>query len=167
MTWAINGGSPYSPDRQAILEFISNIGQVLSPPAIPQFLPARPPTNPYPADLLPLIQQLAWKVSETSSRDPSVDNFFATVAHYLRRPPFDPRKVLSFPKPMSPPLPPALYSLPLNELPALCQVAYWLMNEGSPADDGNPQAWRFLEALAYYLRCLPLSTGKGPWRYPK
>jgi hypothetical protein len=165
MTWAINEGYPYLPDRQAVLEFISNIGQVLSPPAIPQPLQARPPTNPYPDDLLPLIQQLAWKLSETPSRDPSVAKFLSTVGHYLGRP-VDPGKVQQFSKPMFPPLPPALYSLPLNELPALCQVAYWLMNEGSSADDGNPQAWRFLEALAYYLRCLPLSTGKGPWRYP-
>ena len=75
MTWAINEGYPYLPDRQAVLEFISNIGQVLSPPAIPQPLQARPPTKPYPDDLLPLIQQLAWKLSETPSRDPSVAKF--------------------------------------------------------------------------------------------
>jgi hypothetical protein len=151
MTWAINEGYPYLPDRQAVLEFISNIGQVLSPPAIPQPLQARPPTNPYPDDLLPLIQQLAWKLSETPSRDPSVAKFLSTVGHYLGRP-VDPGKVQQFSKPMFPPLPPALYSLPLNELPALCQVAYWLMNEGSPADDGNPHAWTFVAFLSQRVK---------------
>lgn len=70
-------------------------------------------------------------------------------------------------KPTGPPLPAALQSLPLNDLPSLYQAASWVINDGSPPYGGNEQAWKFLEAKGHYLGYRLKSTGPGKYRYPE
>lgn len=65
-------------------------------------------------------------------------------------------------RPTSPPLPPALKSLPLIDLPDLYQIAYWLINEGR----GNPVAYAFMQAVGHYLFQPTPRTVPGPYRYP-
>ena len=161
MTWAINEGGPSSGGKKEVFEFLSNVGRVIG--ATPAFTnPARPPTGPYAPDLLPLIQQMSWETGQ-NPLDDRVINFLYTIAWYftgtgpkLFPPPF--------PKPTGPPPPPALQSLPLEDIPSMYQVAYWLLNEGSSA---NPKARAFLVAIGQYLFQNPPRTGSGPRRYPR
>jgi hypothetical protein len=163
MTWAINEGGPLVGGKQEVFEFLSNVGRVIfAGPS--RTNPAKPPTGPYAPDLLPMIQQLSWATATASAfGNTSVSYFLQTVAWYLtgtgpklNTPPY--------PQPTQPPLPPALQSLPVSDIPDLYQIAYWLINEGS---SGNQKARAFIEAIGYYLFHQNVRTSPWIYRYPK
>jgi len=161
LTWAINQGGPQAGGSSEVFQFLSNVGRVIN--RQPTFrTPPREPSKPYAPDLLPLIQQLTWATNEKPLA-PSVETFLGTIAWYYRGtfPNLNPGQ---YSKPTTPPLPEALQYLPLDELPFIYQVIYWLINEG---EKGNQKAWDFLKAIGHYLLVPPLATvSPGPFRYP-
>jgi hypothetical protein len=160
MTWAINEGGPGVGGRQEVFEFLANIGRVIQ--ASPTFgAPPRNPRQPYPPDLLPLIQQLAWASNERPL-SPAIEFFLSTISWYFKGTgPF--MNTGPYLRPTFPPLPRALQSLPLNDLSEVYRVAYWLINEGT----GNPKAYAFMEAVGHYLFQRTPRTVAGPHRYPR
>lgn len=161
MTWAINEGGPFVGGKQEVYEFLANVGRVIN--ITPSRTAAsKPPVKPYAPDLLPLIQQMAWSANE-KPMPASIETFLATITWYLTGKTPNLNNTGPFFKPTGPPLPPALQSLPLNEIPFVYQVAYWLINEGAA---GNQQARAFLEALGHYLFFPNPRTAVGPFRYP-
>jgi len=163
MTWAINQGgydNAGKTGKKEVFEFLSNIGRVIfaAPTAT---APARTPSNPYSPDLLPLMEQMAWAAGDPNLA-PSVYIFLYTISYYFRL--TGPILVQApYQKPTGPPLPPSLQSLPLDELPLIYQVAYWLINDGST---GNTKAWNFLQAIGTYLNAPIRTTGTGLFEYP-
>ena len=163
MTWAINQGGPNAGGggTQAVYEFLSNIGRVVW--ATPKTTtPPRTPVGPYAPDLIPFMQQIAWEANDkTPNRE--VEIFLSTISYYFS----DRAPSLAhwgpYFKPTFAPPPTAVQYLPLNDIPSLLQVAYWLLNEGS---NGNPKAWAFLQALAHYLFQTIRTTFPGKWPYP-
>jgi len=162
MTWAINQGGPNAGGggAQEVYEFLANIGRVFW--ATPKTTSgARPPVGPYAPDLIPLMQQIAWEVNnKTPNRD--VEVFLSTISYYFSGNSPSLAHWGPYFKPTFPPPPAAVQSLPLNDIPSLLQVAYWLINEGA----GNPKAWAFLQAVAHYLFQTIRTTSPGRWRYP-
>jgi hypothetical protein len=159
MTWAINEGGPAAGGKQEVFEFLTNIGRVIS--ANPTYAtPPREPRRPYPQELLPLIQQLTWATGERSLPT-NIETFLATISWYFK----GTGPIIhtgAYLRPKSPPLPQALKSLPLVDLPDLYQIAYWLINEGQ----ANPIAYAFMQAVGYYLFQSAPRTVAGPYRYP-
>ena len=160
MTWAINEGGPLGPGRgkQEVYEFLSNIAPMLAAPRPSLTSPTRPPLQPYSPDVLPLIQQMAWLINEFPT---NVLTFLKTLSFYFS----SPLRFMTGPyvQPMTPPLPPALQYMPMEDLEALYQVIYWLLNEGA---FGNQKARGFLEAIGYYLSQGTPRTLPGQFRYP-
>jgi hypothetical protein len=162
MTWAINQGGPAVGGKQEVFEFLYDVGRViLTQPAANA--PPRQPSQPYAPDLLPLIQKMAWASAEDSPTT-FVYAFLNTISYYFRLtgPVMAPAK---FKKPTGPNpyLPPALQSLPMDQLPLMYQVIYWLINDGMT---GNSKAWAFLQALSFYFNVPIKTTSAGPFQYP-
>jgi hypothetical protein len=163
MTWAINQGGPSVGGKQEVYEFLVDVGRViLAQPSVTA--PARQPIGPYSPDLLPLIQQMAW-ASADENPTPAVYTFLYTISYYFRLtgPIMSPAKYKK-PTGPNPYLPPALQQLPLDQLPLMYQVAYWLINDGVT---GNSKAWAFLQALSNYFGAPIRTTLAGPVQYPK
>jgi hypothetical protein len=159
MTWAINEGGEAKPE---VYQFLTNIGSAINTTPLKTATP-RPPTGAYAPDLLPLMQQMAWACGDRG-RPPAVELFLRTIAYYL---------TLTLPNlntgpflaPTMPPTPAAFQSMvQFNEIPALLQVAYWLINDGLL---GNQKAWIFLESLGRRLNMPPRTTLPGQFHYPK
>jgi hypothetical protein len=160
ITNAINRGGFQQPGQGYLIcyEFLSNIGALMNLHPVKDAAPRS--NEPFSADVLPLIQQMTWALNNNSSVK-EVQNFLKTIAFYL-----DATFVQGtgpFVQPSTPPLPPALEFMPLDNINTLYQVTYWLINQGRI---GNPKAWAFLQAIAFYLFRNIKTEGTGPFRYP-
>jgi hypothetical protein len=160
-TWAINEGGPAAGGRQEVYEFLSNVGRsFLTRPATGAA--PKPPTGPYPPDLLPLIQQLAWNAAESAFGNSEAAYFLQTVTWYLTGTGPKPNTP-PYLKPTFAPLPTALQSVPIPDPADIFQIAYWLINEGV---SGNKKARAFIEAIGWYLGRLQPITVAGSMKYP-
>lgn len=158
---AIREAGPLTGPREAVYEFLFNLGQNLNTGPIRN---THGNPGPYSPDVLTLFQQLAWAFANTNA-DFNIYAFISTVGFYVGRSVnvVTPR----FKKPTQPPTPISVPYMPFVSISSLFQMMGWLIADGS---GGNQKAWSFMVALAQYGFILPLvNTGPAPdqWRYPK
>jgi hypothetical protein len=159
-TWAINQGGPGVGGKEEVFQFLSNVGRVIA--AKPLLTAAARTTAPYAPDLLPMIQQMTWEAAVSPFSTANAALFLQTVAWYLTGTGPKPNPP-QYEKPISPPLPTALQSVPIADISDVYQIAYWLINEGI---SGNKKARAFIEAIGWYLGHPNPLTVKGNMQYP-